>query len=105
MVPNPSDAEALLLAKRVARDAADQAEVSRSVYFQRSLPILVYVVGSLAVIAYERDLATFFGASKGLLMVVVVLAGGLALAFAEIAILRRKVESLFRLVQAARRDA
>jgi hypothetical protein len=105
MATKISDAEAILLAKRVARDAADQAEVVRSDYFHRFLALLVWAVGLPTVGAYGRELATHFGTSKDLLMFVAVLAGGLALAGAEIAILRRKVESLARLLQTSRRDA
>lgn len=105
MNTSPSDVEAILLAKRVAKDAADQAEVSRSDYFQRSFSLLVWTVGLPAVAGYGHELATYFGTSRVLLMVMVLIAGGLALAWAEIAILRRKVDSLARLLQSARRDA
>jgi hypothetical protein len=104
MAAKPSDAEAILLARRVARDAADEAEVNRSDYFQRTAAFLVWA--ALPVVAgYGRELSAYFAASKDLLMAIVILAGGLAHAGAEIAILRRKVESLARLLQSARRDA
>ena len=105
MTAKLSDAEAILLAKRVARDAADRTEVGRSDYFQRSIALLVWAVGLPAVGGYGRELAAYFGTSKDLLMVVVGLAGGLVLAGVEIAILRRKVESLARLLHSTRRDA
>lgn len=105
MASKPSEAEAVLLAKRIAKDAADQTEVSRSDYFQRSLALLVWAVGLPAVAGYGSELAIHLGTSSDLLMLLVVLSGGLALAGVEIAILRRKVEALARLLQSARREA
>jgi hypothetical protein len=104
MPVRPSEAEAILIAKRVARDVADREEVHRSGGLYRGTAILVWFLVLIVVTKYGRELAADFETSRSVLQLFVVLFGGLAHATAEIAILQGKVGSLARLVQSAQRE-
>ena len=106
MVARPSEAEAILLAKRVARDASDRAELVRPDYVLRGLSLLFWTVGVATILGiYGRELAANFGTSRELVWVIVILTGGLTQATVEIAILHRKIGSLTRLLQSTQSHA
>jgi hypothetical protein len=104
MSVRPSEAEAILLAKRVASDAADRAEVDRSGGVHRAAAVFLWFISMLIFARYGRELASDFETSKPVVLVFFVFVGLLAHMAAEIAILQSKVASLGRLLQSAHRD-
>lgn len=105
MSVRPSEAEAILLAKRVASDAADRAEIYRSDGLYRFAPIVLWVIGAFVYVGYGRELASHFELSRPAFALVLLLVGLWTHMTIEIAILQRKVASLCRLLQSANRNS